>query len=1072
MRCKSSRAPTVLFEIMIRFLYLALLCLVTIKAQQQQQRPPSPEKCDSLACANRGECYAFYDRNDAIVDTQCICPFNFTGPLCEIPALCDTTCLNGGSCQFGESWWLSDESFLREVLERCTFSGQSVENCTVLEQRSQYCQCPPDVFGNNCEIACDLQCQNDGTCEIWRGNQPRCNCDYPYFGDLCEETCSLECQNGGRCLAYDTNNDTIKEQMCLCPSNSTGAFCETEKPCSKECTNGGRCQQEQNWWLEEAEFFDDIFDRIYEDCSYNQNGTFGGLSDCMELYAREYCECPPDTFGEFCQVTCDIQCQNGGACQVLGNEAQCRCQQGFFGELCEEACDLSCSNGGRCVAYDSNNDTIKEKHCLCPSKFTGDLCTEPRECQNECFNGGRCIMEDAWFLNDMDFIEEILDELSSECLRENIFMDQSSRERCMGLTGREYCQCPPNVWGSQCETACDLDCSGTNGNCTFTRYTGSSSDKNCRCRPGFSGERCQFECNTRCENNGRCVADGTSEYCQCTPFWEGNRCQTEKSCSKSCANGGTCIFADGNRYNDEYLAWCLDENNGNCHSLEQCDCPPGWVGADCSSPCPCQNGGTCSRWRRELQRDLQGSNWTDGDPEWPPDYNFDEDGNQDSYCSCPFGFYGNQCQFQYGDSDCSLQCLNNGYCERNFIFGNSTNPDGSNNPNHDDDDNDMVNGSDRISVERCICPGNFTGPTCGEVLDECYNMCQNGGVCSSPTTSTQRFGGRALQSYLTPEEEGHDFGPGRFGAFCQCDDGYSGEYCERKACGSGFCANGAACIELPAGQTTYAGDDYVCDCTVASLGAGFDDTIYIGRQCESAVHHECFNDATNPNENWQCANDGRCFYGSSGPQCRCDWNWQGPRCEVNSTDTKDIAWSQCNLACQNGGSCLKGVVKPIASMFTRFLEPTKKSELFDFAPSANFEYCYCPSGFFGVECEMQYELCGNGEHICFHGSTCEQTGGEWTCDCMGTESAGLYCQYQATDDCGDSEQDTFCTNGSTCGADKKCSCLDGWEGDKCEVEIKTAAIQGGDDKWSDANLTRSSLAILLWTIASIALAVM
>jgi len=1094
---------------MLRLLYLALLCLVTIKAQDYQ-RPPTVEQCDSLACSNGGVCYAIDTDNDGILDPQCICPFNFTGPLCETPASCNMTCLNGGTCQFGDSWWLFEEFFIGDVLQKCSGEGLSLKDCGVFDV-AEYCQCPPNVYGTNCENTCDLECQNNGTCEPLWGSQPRCKCEYPNYGDLCEETCSLDCKNGGRCLAYDINNDTIKEEICLCPSNFTGDFCETEKTCSKACTNGGQCLQEQNWWLNEVEFFDEIFDRISFDCKYSNqdgsagdggaaggsDGSAGDLTDCFDLYAREYCGCPPNTFGEFCEITCDLQCQNEGTCEVRGNEPRCRCPRGFFGELCEETCDLSCSHGGRCVAYDSNNDTIKEKHCLCPSNFTGDLCTEPRECQTECFNGGTCITEDPWFLYEFDFVEEILEELMYECSGDNIFSGPSSSDRCMGLVGREYCQCPFDTLGSQCETACDLDCSGTNGNCTFAKGY-DDYEKRCHCRPGYSGDNCQYECNTQCENNGRCVSDGTTESCQCTPYWEGDRCQTQKTCSKSCSNGGTCVFIDTPRYDEEYFAWCLNENGGDCPdldlALERCDCPPGWVGPDCSSTCPCKNGGTCETWRRELQR----ANWTVDDqfnggnstnPE-KPDFIYDEDDYQDNYfCSCPFGFYGNQCQFQYGDSDCSMQCLNNGYCEKNYRFnngwGNSSNS------------NSSTNGPGSNGVEYCVCPGNFTGPTCGEVLDACYNMCQNG-VCSTTTTSTQRFGGRALQ--MPPEQSGPD--PDKVpdfdinmpppqaspipdlpddyddfhwwsGAFCECDDGYSGTYCTRKACGSGYCANGAACIELPAGQTTAAGDDYVCDCTVASLGAGFDDTTYIGRQCDSAVHHECFNDQQrNPNENWKCANYGRCFYGSSGPQCRCDNGWLGTRCETNSSDTKDIAWSQCNLACMNGGSCLKGVVKPIANMFTRFLEPTKKSKLFDYAPSPNYEYCYCPTGYFGVQCEMQYELCGNGEHICFHGSTCEQTGGEWTCDCIGTESAGLYCQYQATDDCGDSEEDTFCTNGSTCGADKKCSCLEGWEGDRCEVEIKQAAIQGGDAKWSDANAIRSSLAILFWTIASIALVLM
>jgi hypothetical protein len=238
------------------------------------------------------------------------------------------------------------------------------------------------------------------------------------------------------------------------------------------------------------------------------------------------------------------------------------------------------------------------------------------------------------------------------------------------------------------------------------------------------------------------------------------------------------------------------------------------------------------------------------------------------------------------------------------------------------------------------------------------------------------------------------------------------------------------------------------------------------------------NTKLNPNEPWVCAGYGRCYKDAdptSTPECSCGTEmYTGPRCEFNITDPKDVAWSECNLQCSNDGICLKGAVKPIAEIFIPFIEGTKKSGLFDYE-TPEFEYCYCPDGFFGVQCDKQYDICGRRDHICFHGSKCKNDGGEWGCDCEGTESAGLYCQYKATDDCGDGDLELFCTNKATCTLDSSsnavCACSEGWEGSKCETEVKLASTSGGGDEWSSASVAGRLVSMLSIAVLSIALVI-
>ena len=295
----------------------------------------------------------------------------------------------------------------------------------------------------------------------------------------------------------------------------------------------------------------------------------------------------------------------------------------------------------------------------------------------------------------------------------------------------------------------------------------------------------------------------------------------------------------------------------------------------------------------------------------------------------------------------------------------------------------------------CRFKDGYSGQFCELEESGCSLECQNG-VCISGEVKVQGGHARVLEEAAAVQDD-----------YCQCQDGYSGDLCEKKSCGSGYCSNAATCIELPAGQKTVTGDDYVCDCSTSS----FNDIFATDRHCETTAYSVCSKPSDGPNEAFFCSNSGSC---TSDASCACFDTYFGPRCEYSVYDDKDLDWGECRLECKHGGICLKGYVKPVAELFFPFLEATKKSQLFNYSSTSDFEYCHCPKGFFGVQCENQYELCGRGEHICFHGSKCRNSGGEWGCDCAGTESAGLYCQYQATDDCGDSEPETFCTNDSTC----------------------------------------------------------
>jgi hypothetical protein len=135
---------------------------------------------------------------------------------------------------------------------------------------------------------------------------------------------------------------------------------------------------------------------------------------------------------------------------------------------------------------------------------------------------------------------------------------------------------------------------------------------------------------------------------------------------------------------------------------------------------------------------------------------------------------------------------------------------------------------------------------------------------------------------------------------------------------------------------------------------------------------------------------------------------------------------QCTLNCSNDGKCRKGTkdfgVTAASKWGLDFLNKTH----------IHYEYCVCPEGYTGLQCEYEVETCSNGEHSCLNGGTCIKLEGsdgkvKHACDCEGASTsthkfAGLFCEHSSFSLCLASESEVddmkdlvaFCTNGGTC----------------------------------------------------------
>jgi len=277
--------------------------------------------------------------------------------------------------------------------------------------------------------------------------------------------------------------------------------------------------------------------------------------------------------------------------------------------------------------------------------------------------------------------------------------------------------------------------------------------------------------------------------------------------------------------------------------------------------------------------------------------------------------------------------------------------------------------------------------------------------------------------------------------YCECPTGAHGNFCEIESsqCGDLQCLNGGVCAET---LLSNGAKDYHCDCTPANNRK----ISFAGRMCQYKSSSTCFYDESTK-ESTFCVHDGVCPLNPH-EDCKCPGGFTGSHCEFHTYETSKYDYAQCNLKCQNGGKCRKGLSSN-SDPGIDSLDPEFSNMILE--KSSGFEHCACPPGFVGLHCEYPYVPCGNDDHPCFHGSTCSlMQDGSPTCLCSeaAVDSAGTYCQHIAEDICFDSHSDSdhvesttesnrgFCVNRGVCIVNEKneaaCRCREGSNGPHCE----------------------------------------
>ncbi|XP_022201998.2 delta and Notch-like epidermal growth factor-related receptor [Nilaparvata lugens] len=210
--------------------------------------------CYSNPCLNEGICVDLSQGQEGNT-FQCLCPFGFTGKLCqETRSPCDSSpCQHGGQCQpsneTAQQFKCSCQvgysgSLCQHNLDRCLSSPCLHGIC--VDQRDGYrCFCQPGFAGDQCQYEyneCESSpCRNGGTCTDHIGSFS-CTCGRGYTGRMCNIKVDLCDPNP--CSHHHYCVDKGNTYSCDCPKGFTGTDCltPTKAACSANpCHNGGTC---------------------------------------------------------------------------------------------------------------------------------------------------------------------------------------------------------------------------------------------------------------------------------------------------------------------------------------------------------------------------------------------------------------------------------------------------------------------------------------------------------------------------------------------------------------------------------------------------------------------------------------------------------------------------------------------------------------------------------------------------------------------------------------------------------------------------------------------------------------
>ncbi|XP_041371795.1 fibrillin-2-like isoform X2 [Gigantopelta aegis] len=900
-------------------------------------------------------------------------------------ALVDTTivlctgCSDQGQCDFTthQTVTTSTQNQMFHIATCTCVTGWTGENCEV---DFAGCDSKPCPVGQDCT---DLTPAD----ELARGvgyNCSACNAGYTFNGRKCEDV--NECQTSTNCPTNSTCENTIGSYKCVCNS-------------------GFR---------------------------YDRSGICIDIDECIEQ-----------------SYDCSQQCLN----HVGGYS--CQCYDGYSlltdGSSCNETTESASCASMNCTQVCSNASGTPE--CFCRAGFSlntdNKTCTNINECQmNLCSQ--KC--EDT--------------EGSYRCSCYDGFKLASDKLNC------DRCLFPK--YGASCSKMCN--CHGHASTCDPVH--------GCMCVTGWSGENCTVDVD-ECSDNPAVCGDGFictntlgSYECTCPFGFESNgtacididECGTGiDNCTQDCTNIiGSFLCSCRSGYNKNGFSDCVDINECEsgaamceqiCQNVEgsyNCFCDFGFVLTDDRKKCqkisdPCQFYGSlqCSHYCRVVDNTAK--------------------------CQCNYGYKLGTDSTSCIDIDecaltdpnivkCSHTCTNTpgSYtcsCPVGMRLDNDLrtcvecDPDkwGENCTNTCNCDPIGSTGCDRVTG--CQCKSGWIGTLCESDVDECSistiscptsSDCQNlpGSYrCECRTGYVKSSTGDCVDvdECATSNLCDHNCNNTVGSYICSCRDGFTIE-------GKGTCIDIDECAlsqDNCQQMCRNTQGDFTCECYEGfSLNRDTRNTCTAVTMCSSSNNSTC---------SFGCRVNG------TEEVCFCDKGYTLASDGANCTDINECNQNICKMNCNNtdGGfqcGCADGYKLDMDGVTCRVCDSGSYGPNCENTCTCNITNtescnatdgtCTCRPGWTGSTCSDDINECSGSQPInCGTNGQCVNQPGYYRCECqVGFVRTGSLCtacdgktKYGAN-----CNETCMCVAANTDQCNTKngtCSCKQGWEGARCDVNI-------------------------------------
>uniref|UniRef100_A0A673YN31 Slit homolog 3 (Drosophila) n=1 Tax=Salmo trutta TaxID=8032 RepID=A0A673YN31_SALTR len=253
------------------------------------------------------------------------------------------------------------------------------------------------------------------------------------------------------------------------------------------------------------------------------------------LYGNKIAEIPKGLFDGLCAPCLAGPCLNNGTCASnVSGSYHCTCPFGYKGQNCEisiNACiSFPCANGGTCYVIPGQED-----HCTCPPGYEGLQCeVNPDDCEdNDCENNSTCVdsINNYTCFCPPNFIGDLCEEGVDPCMQG--FDPCQHDSKCLPLTKGYRCECLPGYVGQHCEQDYN-DC--LENKCQHgAECVDAVNGYTCVCKEGFSGLFCEnpppmillqtSPCDqSECQNGAQCLVMAGEPVCRCLPGFTGNKC--------------------------------------------------------------------------------------------------------------------------------------------------------------------------------------------------------------------------------------------------------------------------------------------------------------------------------------------------------------------------------------------------------------------------------------------------------------------------------------------------------------------------------------------------------------------